>query len=184
MRLSCIARRRGVFLWTLLMSLWPGLVTAQDDPAAPLPPVVAEVIVRDDLEDVWLDWTTSEGLSAVMGTLAHVDPDLKPRGLYEVLFLPDAPEGERGAEKGAILAVEPKKMISFTWKQPPYMPIGENYTFVQLFFEPVGENETRLRLYNWGWGTSPDWKKARAYFAQSWPAVLDMYQKQKAAQAE
>lgn len=139
------------------------------------PMVYTDTTVDADLETVWDDWTTAEGLESFFAPKAIVD--LKPGGAYEIWFLPDAPEGQRGADNGVVLGYQDKRMIQFTWAMPPYMPeIRPSMTVVQVWFVPVSDTQTRVRLFHTGFGDGEDWEKARDYFAKSWPDVLALYQ--------
>lgn len=143
------------------------------------PAVYTNITVAADMDRVWEDWTSVAGLESHFAPEAIVD--LKPGGAYEVWFLPDAPKGQRGAEDGVILGYQSDsedgtRMIQFTWKMPPYMPeINAHMTVVQLWFDPVDDNETRLRLYHTGFGSTPKWDEALAYFSKSWPQVFTQY---------
>jgi hypothetical protein len=73
-----------------------------------------------------------------------------------------------------VLAVQPLKMLSFTWNAPPYLPEARGQrTVVILRFEPEGESRTRIRLQHVGWGTGGQWDQTFAYFDRAWGRVLD-----------
>lgn len=143
------------------------------------PMVYTDKVVSSDVETVWEDWTTAEGLESFFAPKAIVDGTLG--GAYEVWFLPDAPKGQRGAEDGILLAWQTDsangaRMIQFTWRMPPYMPeIVESMTVVQIWMVPMGEDKTRLRLFHTGFGDTPQWLEARDYFQGSWSEVLKLY---------
>ncbi len=144
------------------------------------PMVYSEVTVNAEIDTVWEDWTTANGLESHFAPKAIVD--LKTGGAYEIWFMPDAPKGQRGAEDGVILGIQneenvPERMIQFTWKMPPYMPeINENMTVIQMWFIPQRDGDTRVRLFHTGFGDTQTWEKARDYFSKVWPKVLDDYQ--------
>lgn len=143
------------------------------------PMVYSEVTVNAEIETVWEDWTTADGLESHFAPKAIVD--LKTGGAYEVWFMPDAPKGSRGAEDGVILGLQNEnssnaRMIQFTWKMPPYMPeINANMTVVQMWFIPQLDGETRVRLFHTGFGDTNAWDEARDYFGKTWPKVLRDY---------
>ena len=61
---------------------------------------------------------------------------LEPGGAYEMFFNLDAPVGERGGEGMIILAIQPGKMLSFTWNAPPTLPtVRGQMTHVLVRFE-------------------------------------------------
>ena len=145
------------------------------------PMVYSDATVDADIEEVWADWTTAEGLESFFAPKAIVDGKLG--GAYEVWFLPDAPKGQRGAEDGILLgwqkeSADGSRMIQFTWKMPPYMPeINESMTVVQLWMIPSSKKKTRLRLFHTGFGDTPQWREAEAYFEKAWPQILSTYAK-------
>ena len=140
------------------------------------PMVYSETTVGADVNTVWDDWTTAEGLESFFAPKAIVE--LEPGGAYEVWFLPDAPKGQRGADNGVVLGFQDKRMIQFTWAMPPYMPeIRPHMTVVQVWFVPVSETQTRVRLFHTGFGDGEIWDKGHDYFQDSWPQVLELYRK-------
>ena len=48
--------------------------------------------------------------------------DLRVGGAYEMFFNPEGEPGSRGGEGIRILAIQPKKMLAFTWTAPPHLP--------------------------------------------------------------
>ena len=142
------------------------------------PMAYAEVTVDVPVAGVWEDWTTEQGLESFYAPKAIVD--LQPGGAYEVWFLPDAEPGMKGAEDGVILGYQEGRMLQYTWMMPPYMPeIKPHMTVVQMYFDEISETRTRVRLYHTGFGDSEKWQEAESYFKKSWPAVMDMYAKEK-----
>ncbi|MEN0654104.1 MULTISPECIES: SRPBCC family protein [Hyphobacterium] len=133
--------------------------------------VNAETVIEAPAEELWAMWTTPEGLS-FFAPGARVD--LAPLGRYEIIMLPDAPEGEQGSDGAILLALEAGRMLSFLWRSPPSLPeTRAYYTHVTLRFEPVDETHTRVTLVNDGYGTGPGWAEAETYFERAWPYVLD-----------
>jgi hypothetical protein len=79
----------------------------------------------------------------------------------------------KGADEMRIMALQPKKMISFDWNAPPSLPeVRPQRTFVVVRLEPLGERETRVSLHHTGWGDGGEWDKAYAYFDRAWAHVL------------
>ena len=141
--------------------------------------IYAETTVEVSPSEAFDDWTTSGSIEAFFAPKATID--LKPGGLYELCFAPDAPKGSCGNDEGRILGLEDGKMLSFTWAMPPYMPdIRPHLTSVQIYFEPIDDETTRVRLFHTGFGTSEAWDEGHDYFEQTWPAVLQNYKKFKA----
>ena len=150
------------------------------------PMVYTDTYVDADVETVWADWTTAEGLESFFAPKAIVEGKLG--GAYEIWFLPEAPKGQRGAEDGVLLGWQDSsedgtRMIQFTWRMPPYMPeIVDSMTVVQVWMVPQGENKTRVRLFHTGFGDTPQWLEAERYFEGSWNEVLKSYRAHIAAE--
>lgn len=168
---------RVVVSMSLFLSLW--LVCSPASHAQLRPMVYTETYVETDVETVWDDWTTQDGLESFFAPKAIVEGKLG--GAYEVWFLPDAPKGQRGAEDGVLLgwqddSADGTRMIQFTWRMPPYMPeIVDSMTVVQIWMIPTDKDETRVRLFHTGFGDTPKWLEAEQYFETSWRAVLKQY---------
>jgi len=168
------------FLLTLIAGLFALTILPPSAHAQLRPMVYADTTVEADVQRVWEDWTTAEGLTGFFAKDAVIEP--RPGGDYIVIFAPDAPEGSRGSDTGMILGLQDdnddgSRMISFTWAMPPYMPeIRPHMTAVQIWFVPDGAGRTRLRLFHTGFGDSQAWQDGRAYFSKTWPEVLRAYQ--------
>lgn len=144
--------------------------------------IVERVTVKANINEVWRAWTTTEGITSFFAPAANID--LRPGGAYEVFMLPNAKVGERGADGMVLLAVQDKKMISFTWNAPPSLPEARKQrTVVIVRFNPRGEQLTEVTLTHLGFGTvdannkADEWGKAYDYFARAWPNVLKNLQK-------
>ena len=138
------------------------------------PMIYAETTAQVSAEDAYRDWTTADGIEAFFAPKATIDA--VPGGLYELCFAPDAPEGSCGNDDGRILGLQQGRMLAVTWAMPPYMPeIRPHLTSVQIMFEPVDADTTRVRLFHTGFGTGEAWEEGRAYFAKTWPVVLESY---------
>ena len=138
------------------------------------PMIYAETTVETSAGDAFSDWTTAERLTDFFAATAQVEAE--PGGTYELCFAPDAPEGQCGNDDGRILALQPDRMLAFTWAMPPYMPeIRPHLTSVQILFEPIDADTTRVRLFHTGFGSGEAWAEGRDYFAEAWPAVLRNY---------
>ena len=71
-----------------------------------------EVIVAASVDEVWEAWTTEEGIQSFFAPACNVE--LRVDGPYEILFNPDAPVGERGAEGMRVMA--------FSYRSPLIVP--------------------------------------------------------------
>jgi uncharacterized protein YndB with AHSA1/START domain len=132
--------------------------------------ISGEVVVNAPVPDVWAVWTTVEGVRSFFGADARID--LRVGGAYEILFDLDAEPGKQGGEGVTILAVEPEKMLSFTWNAPPHLPEARaQHTHVVLrFFDEHGG--TRVTMRHDGWGEGGEWDEAFAYFQRAWLEIV------------
>lgn len=135
--------------------------------------IFIETIVDAPVTEVWNAWTTQKGLQSFLAPECHID--LRVDGTIDVFFFPKAPKGQRGAEGLRILSVQPNKMFSFTWNNPPELPeISNQRTHVILKFFPFGaqKNQTKLILIHDGWGDGELWDQAYRYFIEAWRNVV------------
>lgn len=147
------------------------------DPA--LAPVVTSAVVNAPIADVWRAWTTSEGLSAMLGRTATVE--LRVGGPFEILFSDTAPEGERGSEGCSVLSFIPGRMLSFSWNAPPQFPHARAHpAHVVVELRPINDSSTEITLTHAGLDTlahqhpehAGEYRAVRAYFADAWPRVM------------
>src|SRR5262252_4727510 len=134
-----------------------------------------EAVVKAPIEEVWKAWTTTEGIKTFFAPDAHVEA--RPDGPFEIYMNPYAEPGMKGADGMRFLALQPPKMLSYTWNAPPSLPEARaQRTVVILRFTPV-EGGTRVTLTHVGWGDGGEWDKAYAYFDKAWDRVLSSLQK-------
>ena len=130
-----------------------------------------QVIISAPLSNVWNAWTTEEGAKSFFASECLID--LRVGGAYEMYFDPSAPAGERGGEGLTILAIQPEKMLSFTWNAPPSLPeVRGQLTHVTLYFQDTDENQTSLHFIHDGWGDGGEWDLAFDYFTRAWGEVV------------
>ncbi len=138
--------------------------------------IAREVVVKAPVEAVWKSWTTSEGIQSFFAPEARVEA--RPDGAFHVHFNPYAPPGAKGADDMRVLAVQEKKLISFTWNAPPHLPeVRAQRTFVTVRLAPASPTETRVSLHHSGWGEGSQWEQAYDYFDRAWGSVLGNLQK-------
>ena len=132
------------------------------------------ITVKAGIADVWTAWTTTEGIKSFFAPDANVEA--RVGGPFQIFMDPFAPAGMKGADDMVFLAVQDKKMISFTWNAPPSLPEARKQrTVVIVRFAPRGELLTDVTLNHVGWGEAAadnEWGKAYNYFARVWPNVL------------
>jgi uncharacterized protein YndB with AHSA1/START domain/putative intracellular protease/amidase len=134
------------------------------DPSGGGIPVVVEREIAAPPHAVYQAWTSGQFLGQ--------DRQVQPRigGPYEIYFL-DAADGERGGEGCRILAMEPDRLLVFTWNSPPGFATRGQHTQVVVTLEPTAQG-TMVRLSHIGHGQGPEWDANRDYFGQAWPRVL------------
>jgi uncharacterized protein YndB with AHSA1/START domain len=133
--------------------------------------VVAEVVVTAGVDTVWEAWTTTTGVESFLAPGCKID--LRVSGAYEVYFNPAAPAGRRGGEGNVILALQPQKMLAFTWNAPPHLPnVRQQHTSVVVRFKDLGNGQTKVTLTETGWGEGEEWDQAFAYFSSAWQDVV------------
>ncbi len=130
-----------------------------------------QVSITAPLRQVWQAWTTEDGAKSFFASDCRID--LRIGGAYEMYFDTSAPEGERGGEGLTILAIQPERMLSFTWNAPPSLPdVRGQLTHVTIYFESLEENKTQLNLIHDGWGEGGQWDQAFEYFTRAWGEVV------------
>ena len=135
-----------------------------------------EVLVKAPVEAVWQAWTTSEGIKTFFAPDARVEARVD--GPFEIYMNPFAPPGMKGADDMRILALQPQRMLSFTWNAPPHLPEARaQRTYVTVRMKPATEGETQVTLTHGGWGDGGQWDQAYDYFNRAWGNVLANLQK-------
>jgi uncharacterized protein YndB with AHSA1/START domain len=132
------------------------------------PVLQLEIVLAASLEAVWECWTTEKGIQSFFAPACHIE--MKPDGAYEIFFFPENPPGLRGADGQRVMAIEPFKMLSFSWNFPPG-ELRDERTIVVLRFRQEG-SQTRLTLAQMGWGESALWTQGMEYFRQAWGEVV------------
>lgn len=137
--------------------------------------LVKEVVVKAPVEEVYKAWSTSEGVASFFAPEARIEA--RPDGPFEVYMNPYAKPGLKGADDMRVLAVQPNKLLSFTWNAPPHLAEARKQrTVVILRFAPA-EDGTRLTLTQVGWGEGGQWDENYKYFDRAWGNVLANLQK-------
>ena len=130
-----------------------------------------EVVVAASPQEVWNAWTTREGITSFFSPDAKIEA--RVGGAFEVYINPFAEPGMKGADDMRFLALQPARMLSFTWNAPPSLPeVRAQRTFVVVRIEPMNERETRVTLHHTGWGDGGEWDRAYTYFDRAWGNVL------------
>lgn len=130
-----------------------------------------QVEIPATLDQAWDAWTTRAGITSFFAPDAKIDA--QPGGAFEIYFDPTAAPGSKGADGMQFMALQPKKMLSYTWNAPPHLPQArQQRTLVIVRFEPVNDKTTRVSLHHTGWGDGGEWDQAHAYFDRAWGSVL------------
>jgi uncharacterized protein YndB with AHSA1/START domain len=133
--------------------------------------VEGQVLVDASPREVWNVWTTPAGAQTFFAPACKIDP--RPGGAYEMYFNLEAEPGEQGGEAMILLALQPQRMLSFTWNAPPHLPeVRDQMTHVVVRLEEVPGGRTRVSLRHDGWGDGGQWDQAYDYFQQAWLAVV------------
>jgi uncharacterized protein YndB with AHSA1/START domain len=160
--------KQNLFLLTFMMAM--ANVLAQSYTAKERM-IALSVEINAPLDSAWSRWTTDSGRKKFFAPSSRFE--LSTLGYMEILFMPQAPEGQRGAENNRILAVQDKQMISFTWDAPPKFPdIRKQRTVVVLRFFKSAESKTIVTLHHLGWGTGNEWDEVFHYFTNTWATFV------------
>lgn len=157
------AHRVAVLIWLALAG--PGPAVAGERA------LDRQVEIAASLDQAWEAWTTREGVTSFFAPDAKIEP--RVGGAFEVYMDPLARPGMKGADDMRVMAVQPRKMISFDWNAPPHLAEARKQrTFVVVRFEPLADKLTRVTLHHTGWGDGGEWDAAYAYFDRAWGTVL------------
>lgn len=127
--------------------------------------------VNASVDSVWSRWTTELGRKKFFAPSSKME--LKTLGFMEILFMPSAPEGQRGAENNRVLSFKENEMLSFTWDAPPKFPeIRKQRTIVVIRLDKLGDKKTKVTLTQMGWGKSADWDEVYNYFSSAWSTFV------------
>lgn len=133
--------------------------------------IVRNIEVPAPQHQVWLSWTTAEGVKSFFAEECKLD--LRVGGAYEMYFNLEAPTGEWGGEGCVILAIEPESMFSITWNAPPeFGQIRDQKTHVVIRLKAIDEKKTLVTLSHDGWGESEEWQQVREYFVRAWGEIV------------
>lgn len=133
--------------------------------------------IRAPLVDVWKAWTTVEGANSFFGNDARIE--MKIGRPYEIDFIMEKPEGQRGTEGSKLLAFVPKRMIAFEWGiARHFVEVRKqantlwNRTWVVVFFKAINEGQTEVTFYHMGLGVSDKWNEVYDFYDRGWDAIL------------
>jgi len=153
----------------LLCLLLPGVMSLNAQETERV--VKAEVIVNAGVDAVWEAWTTEAGIKTFLAPAGKIEP--RVFGAFEIYFNPAGAPGQRGGEGNVILAMQPQKMLAFTWNAPPHLPnVRQQRTSVVVRFKALEKQRTQVTLIESGWGEGEEWDQAFTYFANAWQNIV------------
>jgi uncharacterized protein YndB with AHSA1/START domain len=133
--------------------------------------VFGQVVVDAPISQIWKAWTTSKGAETFFARKCRINP--RPGGAYEMYFDLAAEPGKQGGEGMILMALQPERMLSFTWNAPPHLPkVRGQMTHVTVRLEEVDGSRTRVLLRHDGWGAGGEWDQAYEYFQRAWNRVV------------
>jgi uncharacterized protein YndB with AHSA1/START domain len=140
------------------------------------PPIRNSVVLNTPVANAWAMWTDSKRAVEFLCFEATIEPT--PGGKYQAVFVREATAPLERGNDGRVVAIEPQRMLSFTWMTPMgAKALTGNSTLVTLYFIPLdGGKRTQIDLVNTGYGLGPDWKAAYAYNVKGWDNVLSHLQ--------
>ena len=107
------------------------------------------------------------------------DADVEPRvgGKYELFW--DLEDRTKDSTVGCKFTVfEENKIIAADWTGPPefekIMNTADPLTHLLVTFTKAEDKVVEVNLIHTGWGSSPEWEKARLYFENAWTNVFKM----------
>ncbi len=72
-----------------------------------------------------------------------------------------------------VMAVQPQRMLAFTWNAPPQLPsVRGQMTHVVIHLFETKDGGTRVTLRHDGWGVGDEWNDAFQYFSSAWADVV------------
>jgi len=138
--------------------------------------ITKTLVVAADLDTVWQRWTTEAGARTFFAPAPEIE--LKPGGAYNMIWFPEAPKGQRGAEDLTIIEFRAPSMLSFTWSATPqHHYLRNNHLMrVTILLEAVDEISTKVTLIHDRIGTGvvegESWDEVLSYFTNAWNVVL------------
>lgn len=161
---------KNIFCKTVVIAVVCGQTSFAQSPAKEKILSIS-INVNASVDSVWSRWTTEAGRKKFFAPSSKME--LSTLGFMEILFMPSAPEGQRGAENNRVLAFKEKEMLSFTWDAPPKYPeIRKQRTVVVIRLEKLGDKKTKIILNHMGWGKGTDWDEVYNYFTTAWSTFV------------
>ena len=136
--------------------------------------IYKEIDVNCNIKDVYLRWTTKEGIAKFLAKDCNIEIVLG--GAYEIYFDLEAPIGLKGSEGCKVLCYLENKLLSFTWNAPPdFINVRNSIekAWVVIEFEKIDETTTKVKLTHTGFREGNEWHEVYNYFDIAWSKVLE-----------
>ena len=126
---------------------------------------VFEAEVDASVDDVWIAFTTTEGLKSWVAPLADID--LKVGGKWRANYNAEGKLGDSSTIENTILCYDPKRMISL---KATGFPEGFKFkdaakeTWSIFYFTAVSDSKTKITVVGLGYNDTEQSKKMRSFF--------------------
>lgn len=159
----------------LVLIILPASTAGQDaavkSPLKVLPPITNTATIDIGIDDMWAAWTTTQGADTWLAPATEING--RPGGVFRAIYNPAATRVIDRGNDGKIIAMEPNKMLVFTWMTPLHMQdLKGNSTVLMVYFHALGPNKTRVDITNFGYGQGPSWQAAYDYNVKGWDRIL------------
>ncbi len=145
----------------LLLTLTLGFTAV----AAATESVVTEGTVDAPVAQVWVAFTTGEGLRSWMAP--HADIDLRVDGLMRVNYRAEGTLGDASTIVNRVLSFEPLRMLSIRVAKAPddfLFPAAIQAMWTVIHFDALADARTRLRVVSMGFTPDDESQRMKAFF--------------------
>ncbi len=143
---------------------------------------VFEMEIKANIKDVWLAFTTTEGLRLWVAPL--VDIDFRVGGKWRANYNTKGRLGDETTIENTILSYDHQRMLSLKAttfpKDFPFVKAAQQSWSV-FYFEPVSESKTKITVVGLGYTDSEQSQKMRTFFADANRYSLQQLEKALAA---
>ncbi len=123
-------------------------------------------------ELVWEQISTAAGVERWLEVDSSIN--LAIGGAYELYFDANRGRGNRGTEGTQVLSYAPGRMLSLSWNVPTSLgQVRGLRSWVTFLIEPSPQGSL-VTVVHAGFGDTPGWDRAHAYYETGWPTVLGM----------
>lgn len=140
--------------------------------------IVSERVIEAPVADVWMAWTTSDGLASWLAP--HADTDLRLGGRMRTHYDPAGVLGDPATIENEILAFDPEHMLAIrVAKAPAEFPFREivGSMWTVLYFTPVSDARTHVRVVGLGFAEDARSQQMRQFFERGNAYTLEQLSK-------